>query len=773
MVTAAEGLASVISTLTAALSGCAGMAGDDPAGAALGRDYDRSAAKLIEAMVSTRNGLCSLGNGVRMSAHNYSLAEAMSNVGGNGGTVPPPPSSGFISAGHLPSSLGNSDSAPPGWGWVAPYLGMIWPSGDSAKLRAAATAWTAAGTQFALGEILGTGTAMGVIRAQQLPEASLVENAFTDAYSRSTRLVQQCQRIASQLSSYAAKIDKVHAAILDLLSRICDPLTGFKEVWDILTDEDEDEIRKIANDIRTVIDNFNSEVKALEAEIASALAEAEAIVTTMGNYAAKQWDQFLHGTDVGRIIGRNGHGGEEFLSEAAEFVEGALSMSQLRLLFDPVGFYHDSNDMVRGALPLAGLGPEGSPSVQDSWKALGKDVSHWDQWQTDPVGAAGRTLFDGLTLALPGGPLSRLGTRGRAALDAIKGLKKPPLPEPLDRAGIKPPETPKPPVERPKPPPTGPKPPEPGSPAPTPKPGPAPAGTAPPHSPTEPKPPAGKTPKPTAPPPTSGGKPPASAPAEAPQPHEHVPTTPSENPGELAQKGANPSAPHPPSVPTGSGPGEAPVPHGGAPHMGEPGPHGPHQPNGATPHLPDGGSPHHPGEGTPYPPADGSPLEPGDGSGHPHSTIPLTPADIAALTDYTGPGYQELNDVLRNGALDASHQARVDAINRALEKLPAYQGPVIRGTSLPTEVLDRYQPGRVITEPAFTSTTTLRAVAEGPAFGGNVEFRIFSLTGRDISSFSMYPGEKEVLFPPGSKFYVENRTVDPRTGRTIIEMIER
>ena len=56
--------------------------------------------------------------------------------------------------------------------------------------------------------------------------------------------------IAAQLNDYADKIDRVHAAILDLLSRICDPMTGIKEVWDILTDEDEDEIHKIANDIR-------------------------------------------------------------------------------------------------------------------------------------------------------------------------------------------------------------------------------------------------------------------------------------------------------------------------------------------------------------------------------------------------------------------------------------------------------------------------------------------------------------------------------------------
>src|ERR1700761_819891 len=75
-----EALGSVISTLTTALAGCDGMAGDDPVGAAFGRSYNSSASKLLEAMASTRNGLCGLGYGVRMSAHNYSVAEAISNV---------------------------------------------------------------------------------------------------------------------------------------------------------------------------------------------------------------------------------------------------------------------------------------------------------------------------------------------------------------------------------------------------------------------------------------------------------------------------------------------------------------------------------------------------------------------------------------------------------------------------------------------------------------------------------------------------------------------
>lgn len=229
VVAAGAGLGAVISSLTAALAGCAGMAGDDPAGAVFGRSYDGSAAALVQAMSVARNGLCNLGDGVRMSAHNYSLAEAMSDVAGRAAPLPAPPPSGCVGVGAPPSAVGGGGGAPKGWGWVAPYIGMIWPNGDSTKLRAAAVAWRSAGTQFALTEIQSTAGPMGVIRAQQLPEAGLIESAFADAYASTTAVVGQCHQLAAQLDAYAARIDAVHAAVLDLLARICDPLTGIEK----------------------------------------------------------------------------------------------------------------------------------------------------------------------------------------------------------------------------------------------------------------------------------------------------------------------------------------------------------------------------------------------------------------------------------------------------------------------------------------------------------------------------------------------------------------
>src|SRR5262249_34460401 len=150
--------------------------------------------------------------------------------------------------------------------------------------------------------------------------------------------------------------------------------------------------KRIADDIRTVVDNFTAEVEALEAQIASALNEAETIITTMADHAAKQWDHFLHGSFVGRFINQLGHGASEIGDEVVGTVKGAWDISQLRMLTDPLGYAKDMGGMVLGAGSLVGLGPEGGPGAREAWKALGKDVSHWDQWSTDPIGAFSRSL---------------------------------------------------------------------------------------------------------------------------------------------------------------------------------------------------------------------------------------------------------------------------------------------------------------------------------------------------------------------------------------------
>ncbi|OBG92281.1 NAD(+)--arginine ADP-ribosyltransferase [Mycobacterium sp. E3251] len=650
---AGESLGSVISTLTAALAGSAGMAGDDPVGAALGRSYDGAAAKLLDAMASTRNGLCSIGDGVRVSARNYAIADAQSDVTGRAAGLPTPPVTAPLSVGAKPpSAVGAGSGAPAGWGWVAPYIGMIWPTGDSAKLRAAAAAWTSAGASFMATETAAGGGTMAAIGAQQIPEGAAINKALSDASEATINVARQCQTIAAQLNSYAAKLDKVHAAILDLLSRICDPLTGIKEVWEWLTDEDEDEIKRIADDIRTVVNNFAQEAETLGDQINATMSAAAAAIEGTSRWAGKEWDHFLHGTQVGRVLNHVGQTLKGVGVEGYDFLQGLNQFSPTRLQSDPVGFVKDTLGMVEGEATLAGLGPDGLHGAGQAWKALGKNIIHWDDWASHPDEAFGKTLFDVGTLALPGGPLSKLGKWGRDAAAALKGAR---LPE-----GVKPPSV-KPPTE---PLPTGPKPPESGPPAPPAKPEPGrpapPAAGKPtpgpsdgplPHSPTESKPPvgekppSGEAPKPAAAPPGPADKPAVPAPAEqAPLPHStpaepvpaHAPAAPGGEPIAPPSAGLpSPPEPHlptPRSVPMGGGPAEAAPPGlGEMPHGGEPGAHPPEMPGGSPhdgPPLGDGGQPHPPHDNAPaHQPGEGD--GPHDGDGHaPHDGTPSDdPAD--------------------------------------------------------------------------------------------------------------------------------------------------
>ncbi|WP_431233244.1 ADP-ribosyltransferse [Mycolicibacterium psychrotolerans] len=492
-----------MSTLEGALSGCGSMCGDDPVGAAMGRNYDSTAAAVLQAIAAARNGLVNLGDGVRVSAHNYSMADAQSDVSGRTQPLPVPPASGKISVSTPPSSVGAGDAAPAGFGWVAKYIGMIWPNGDSARLRAAAAAWTAAGTQLLVTETAAAGP-LGIIGAQQIPEGEAIGKAFAESINGAVQIMNQSTTIAAQLNAYAAKIDAVHAAIIDLLSRICDPMTGFKEVWDVLTGEDEDEIKKIADDIKTVIDNFKSEASALASEMTAAMSAAEQIASAMGKFADREWNQFLHGTEVGRLIDLDLRFTKGFFGQAENLVKDNWKYGPLRAMTQPDRWFNDWKETVTGMAPLVGLGGDGAPGVGESWKDAGKGFVHSDLWSKDPAEGLGANLFDALTFLVPGGELGAAGKVTHGAADAAEATAKaaPHVADAAPQVGrdvVKGAESAAPPVHAPEAPPGGaprplpdaaPKPPAPEA-APPPKvpsaaePKPAPSTSPAPHAPTE------------------------------------------------------------------------------------------------------------------------------------------------------------------------------------------------------------------------------------------------------------------------------------------------
>lgn len=130
-----------------------------------------------------------------------------------------------------------------------------------------------------------------------------------------------------------------------------------------------------------------------------------------------------------------------------------------------------------------------------------------------------------------------------------------------------------------------------------------------------------------------------------------------------------------------------------------------------------------------------------------------------ALRLYTSAAYSKINTMLRTkkGAQIASIANIVLATSSGLNKLPAKTCTVRRGLDLPAAIVEKIKKIKRFEEDAFMSTTSATSIPA--AFQKNITFVIKSTKCRDISFLSEYPGEKEILFPPGSEFIVTKDAV--------------
>ncbi|MBE9178693.1 hypothetical protein IQ268_08985 [Oculatella sp. LEGE 06141] len=149
--------------------------------------------------------------------------------------------------------------------------------------------------------------------------------------------------------------------------------------------------------------------------------------------------------------------------------------------------------------------------------------------------------------------------------------------------------------------------------------------------------------------------------------------------------------------------------------------------------------------------------------------------EYAALRYYTTYGYSNINTLLRGGDLSyLSDRARrnfeLDGrfAASALQKLPPHTGTVYRGIGVSQSVISSIRVGETYTDKGFMSTSA-RADRRR---SGNLQFEI-NATGknaRDLSRLSSYRGEREVLYPPGSRFTVTGKRTEGRS--TIVQLME-
>jgi hypothetical protein len=160
----------------------------------------------------------------------------------------------------------------------------------------------------------------------------------------------------------------------------------------------------------------------------------------------------------------------------------------------------------------------------------------------------------------------------------------------------------------------------------------------------------------------------------------------------------------------------------------------------------------------------------------------LTKEEAVAIHAYTkNQYYDNMNEALRavnkDGMLDpSSTDALLDAgvkdpelaimiasAVKGMKKLPPTQTSdshffaLGRNDSIPNEFLQPFKEGASITIPSFFSTTVSSTVVEKWWDSKDQALCIFQRVqgnGRDITEFSEYPNEKEVLFIPGTQFMV-------------------
>ncbi len=800
--------------------------GLDAAGVVFGVAYRSAAESLLKAAAAVINALRHNGAKMQVCAANYSKAEAASTLGGGGSVLSAPDDPVAMVAPGPPGMLGPGEPPPLLWAVVQSFVDDLWPNGDVAALHAAGGRWRNFGAAVAgmQGALDGS---KSLVDAQHIAEGEQIDAVLSQIGACMAKVAEQCGKLAGALDDFANEVADAQHAIRDLLHR----LGSLFDIWhnhDVMSILDGgaiEEIKKIAHDINAVLHNLGREARAAEQGIKLGMQVVDGLVQGMEKYIRGQFTHFL-GEQVGNAAATGFdifvNFGEGVFKAAVGAAQGMDDLDPSWFLIDPNGAADTWIGMTKTGLANLIVNPHESAKADEE---MFRGLLHLEDWRSDRPGLGfGENFFDVATLFIPGVGEAGVGAEGAAAaargaeeasgiadvagtvgrgggataalrdladvraavgdigragsgltrdLEGVSGDLSKPDPQvggrPAALPPSKPPQLPVEPTHRPI------------------------EGEAPLKAVTQPPaaPPLGRhgalvgphepvsAPTAESHPASAPAVPGDRVPATNPQPAQHVPArvpvAAGKAPNEPAPVGAHSapaatlSTPHaavPEFTPSSGGSSELSATHGGG---------GAQRPDYGGP---PGGPPH----GQP-PPHDGTSCGPHDaGADHDDpaheghraaATDALTSDDRLALADYTGLGSEDLNFALRSDALDTSQLARIEAISTALKKLPAYDGPVFRGTDLPSEVLAHYQPGEVITEDAFLSTTTDPAVARSPEFEGNVEFRILSSTGRDISSFSMISDEQEVLFRAGAKFYVLDRIVDPLTGKTIIEMIER
>ncbi|WP_157531130.1 glycohydrolase toxin TNT-related protein [Mycobacterium sp. IS-1496] len=286
---------------------------------------------------------------------------------------------------------------------------LTWPSGSPGRLRLAARQWENIGTGLSIFDDLLT-PMKTVVGQQQIPEGGRIGEALDKLGGAVSKLSTSAGILAEQIDDFARGVEETQNAIRRLLDRIS--LGG---AWDmvkgIFTGEADDILREVANDVGTVLNNFQDQVKGivgLLGQLTSAIGDA---VTSLQEWVRPHLVELL-GDDVGNALA-------DVFTLYTDFQVG-LTTGLINTVASTVALADPDTwkEMANVALSVA-RDPSTAPAVLAN---MGKEFVAWDKWSGDHPGrAAGEAAFNIGSLFVPGGALSKTGTLAKG-LRTTRGL---------------------------------------------------------------------------------------------------------------------------------------------------------------------------------------------------------------------------------------------------------------------------------------------------------------------------------------------------------------
>ncbi len=417
-------LASALSTLAAGLPGGA-MAGHDTAGLAFGAAYQQAGQALLDAGAAAVNGGRKVGFGVQVSATNYSRADASSTIGGGAGALTPRSAPGEVDAPAMSSPFGGGVAEPFLWSMVEMLVGGVWPDGDPAQLRAAAGAWsTFARTLSGIGAQLQGPSA--TIAGQQIPEGEAMATALSDLTNGLTDITTESVKLATQTFEFADDVESAQNAIRDLLSRLS-PSGIFDGLGAIFSGDAMEELREIADDIRTVLDNLKRQADARRGSMDDVMQMIDDAVVSLQRKARREFTDYL-GDDVGNAVATTFDTSlnvrEGLLKGGIGALQDFQELNPLRFAYDFEGAKDTWGGMLETNFNASLLGSIIDPDrAADTQVEMLKGLVHAEDWTTDRPGlGAGENLFDVGSALIGGAGAARSGTRAAGeAAEAAEG----------------------------------------------------------------------------------------------------------------------------------------------------------------------------------------------------------------------------------------------------------------------------------------------------------------------------------------------------------------